>query len=151
MRNGLRTCLAATAATMLVAGPAQAADGEKTFSGQTSQDRRVTMLVGANGVIKGIDLPFKARCERSGESFSVPHFAFVQPMDRADANGFFDHGSVTNRVKGGFRVTSTFTLAGLRVAEQAYGGTMKARITVRKGGKVVDRCGADTTWKATLR
>ena len=132
------------AATWPVAG-AQAADyggGTPADSGKRSP-RQLTMVgirTAANGTAR-VWVKVAAPCGTAG---------LVEPVQLA-ANGAFAITATTRgRIPGGTRRTARFIMSG-RVAGTAASGTVRARLTFRRHGRVTARCRSGTrTWQARV-
>ncbi|HEX8120093.1 MAG TPA: hypothetical protein VF549_02400 [Solirubrobacteraceae bacterium] len=147
--------VAALAAGVLAVPSTAAAD--KTFKGKTAQNRSVSLTTGDDNVLHVLRINWLTRkCAQSGSRFQ--HItSFKPPFDSATPDAFNDAGSFTVADRGAIRSRVRMTLTGQHVfdpanpAGEAWNGTLKASVTVRRRGKVIDRCSLrQITWNATL-
>jgi hypothetical protein len=147
--------VAALAAGALAAPSTAAAD--KTFRGKTQQNRSVSLTTGDDNVLKTFKINWLTRkCAKSGSRFQ--HItSFKPPFDSATPDAFNDAGSFTVADRGGIRSRVSMTLTGQHAFDPAnpaaenWFGTLKASVTVRRRGKVIDRCTLrQINWSAGL-
>jgi hypothetical protein len=154
----MRTPVILTTAAVAVAlvAPSQAA-ADKSFSGKTSQNRSVSLTTGDDNVLKTFRVNWiTRRCAQSGARFQ--HItSFRPPFDSATPDAFSDARSFTVRDRGRIRSRVTITLAGQHAfdpanpAAEKWFGTLKAKVVVRRRGKVIDRCTLRSiNWEAGL-
>ena len=153
-----RTPLLLTAAVLAVAlvAPSQAA-ADKSFAGKTAQNRSVSLTTGDDNVLKTFRVNWLTRkCALSGSRFQ--HITrFRPPFDSATPDAFTDAGSFTVADRGRIRSRVTMTITGQHAFDPAvpeaekWFGTLKAKVVVRRRGKVIDRCTLrSTNWEAGL-
>jgi len=151
----LARCLIA-AAIIAAALPATASAAVKRFAGETAQSRAVRVVVAESGRVQRMVLSWRANDCRQRRS-SVRNVTVFRPLPRrASADAFTVAGSYRVRDRGGIRIRIRVSARGTRtfdpanpVAEQ-WSGTFRSRATVRRRGRVVDRCRLRTTWSAAL-
>ena len=149
----LTRCLLA-AAILFVALPATASEAKKRFHGETAQGREVRIVVGNDGRVQRMDISWRAvNCRRRGTSFH--NETIFRPLRRrASVDAFAVGGSYVARDRGGIRSRVRVSARGTRTVDPAnpeaeqWSGSFRARVTVRRGGRVLDRCRLDTTWSA---
>jgi hypothetical protein len=119
------------------AGPAVA---DVRFEGRTSQGAFALLVAEDDGVPKRGFLRWRADCRRPG--FGVrTSTTFRRPLDLATRRRLRDVGTYRVRDRGGERLTVTARVAGRRVGPRRWAGTFRARVVVRRAGRVIDRCG----------
>jgi hypothetical protein len=120
-----------------------------SFSGQTAQenarDRRVHLSTDANGQISQFAIEWRAKCKRKGRFWSagtaVRGRAIELQGETFSADGSYE-GRVNRKVTG----TVTATMRGSFTDDDHAVGTWEAKVVVRKNGRKIDKCKADTTW-----
>lgn len=151
----LARCLIAVAIVALVL-PATASGATKRFRGETAQSRVARLVVGESGRVQRMVISWRANDCRQRRSF-VRNVTVFRPLPRrATADAFTVAGSYRVRDKGGIRIRIRVSARGTRtfdpanpIAEQ-WSGSFRSRATVRRRGRVVDRCRLRTTWSAAL-
>jgi hypothetical protein len=150
---GVRLMALATLA-VLAPAPAASAGERRTFQGITRQQQPVTIVVKGNGRIEKVRIAWTTRdCRRPRATYegdtevygfdrlTRTRFAHREPVIRGDRRRrLLSFTTVTMRgrlVRGGRRVADRWV------------GTIRARTTIRRGGRVYDRCRLRTTrWRA---
>jgi hypothetical protein len=149
------TAALAVSFTLLAPSPALAA---KSFAGKTKQQRSVALTVGDDQLLQRLRVNWIARrCSTRGSRFQ--HITtFRPPFDASTPDAFHDAGAFTVRDRGGFRSRVRITLDGTRdfdpanPAAESWSGTLRARVVVRRRGKVIDRCRLRSIpWSAALQ
>jgi hypothetical protein len=144
-------------AAILSAGlPATASAAKKRFRGETAQSRMVTVVVNESGRVQRMDISWRANDCRKRETF-VRNVTILRPLPRrASADAFTVAGSYRVRDRGGIRIRVRVSARGTRRFDPAnpqaeqWSGTFRSRSTVRRRGRVIDRCRLRTTWSAGL-
>jgi hypothetical protein len=135
--------LAAVAGLAALAGPAAA---DIRFEGQSSQGRRVILVADDNGVPKRAKVGWQARCARSGAR-PTEGTGFSRPLDVNTRRRFRDVGSYRLRDQPNARVT--VWMSGRKVGPRRWAGRFRARLVLRRGGRVVNRCAVGgIRWRA---
>lgn len=156
MRTRTPALLATAAVAVALAAPSQAA-ADTSFSGKTAQNRSVSLTTGDDGVLKTFRINWLTRrCALSGSRFQ--HITrFRPPFDESTPDLFDDERSFTVADRGRIRSRVTLTLTGQHALDPAvpeaekWFGTLKAKVVVRRRGKVIDRCTLrSTNWEAGL-
>jgi hypothetical protein len=143
-------------AVLFVALPAPASAATKRFRGETAQSRMVRVVVGKSGRVQRMVISWRADdCRRRGSS--VRNVTVLRPRRRrASADAFAVAGSYRVRDRGGIRIRIRVSARGTRTfdpaspAAERWSGTFRSRSTVRRRGRVIDRCRLRTTWSAGL-
>ena len=150
-RRAVLTLTAAFAAAAVAPAPALAA---KTFKGESQQERRVTVKLGDDGLVRLFRIDWKTRdCDLERATLR-DQTTFRPPFDSSTADAFADEGRYRYRDRGRKRITTTVRLDGRRVVDPAtqaetWQGTFEAGAVVRRRGKVIDRCRlASIGWSA---
>jgi hypothetical protein len=153
-RQALLTIPAALVAVALGPAPASAA---KLFTGETQQDRKITVRIGDDGRVNLARVSWRTRRCRTGE-YLQDTTEFRQPFDGATPDAFNDVGTYSIRQRGGYRIRVSITLDGERVvdpanpAAESWRGTVKTTATIRRNGRTIDRCTLRSTgWTAVRR
>ncbi len=148
-------CLLAAAILSAVL-PATASAAKKRFRGETAQSRMVRVVVHESGRVQRMDITWRANdCRRRG-TFVRNSTILRPPPRRASADAFTVAGSYRVRDKGGIRIRIRVSARGTRTFDPAnplteqWSGTFRSRSTVRRRGRVIDRCRLRTTWSALL-
>jgi hypothetical protein len=144
------------AAILLTALPATASAAKKRFAGETAQSRNVRLVVNESGRVQRMVISWRANdCRRRGTF--VRNVTVFRPLRRrASADAFRVAGTYRMRDKGGIRIRIRVSARGMRTFDPAnptaeqWSGTFRSRSTVRRHGRVVDRCRLRTTWVAGL-
>jgi hypothetical protein len=118
-----------------LAGPAAA---DVRFEGRTGQGGYVLLVAEDDGVPKRGLIRWRADCRRPRFRFEEST-TFRRPLDLAARRRFRDSGSYRKR-SGAFRLTVFPTMSGRKVAPRRWVGRFRARVVVRRGGRVFDRC-----------
>jgi hypothetical protein len=138
------------AAAILTAGlPVTASAATRRFDGETAQSRAVKVVVGDAGRVQRMEVAWRAGdCRRRGTFATI----LRPPPRHASADAFTAARSYRVRGKGGIRIRIRVSARGSRTFDPAerWSGTLRARSTVRRGGRVIDRCRLRTTWSAGL-
>jgi hypothetical protein len=127
------------AAILAAIPPATASAASKRFRGETAQSRAVSVVVNESGRVQRMVISWRADdCRRRRSHVTVR---------RATTDAFTATGSY--RVRG---VRIRFSARGTRTSDTAeqWSGTFRARSTVRRHGRMIDRCRLRTTWTAGL-
>lgn len=151
----LARCLLACA-VLFVALPAPASAAKVRFRGETAQSRMVRVLVGKSGRVQRMVISWRANdCRRRGTF--VRNVTVLRPLRRrASADAFTVAGAYRVRDRGGIRIRIRVSARGTRTFDPAspqaerWSGTFRSRSTVRRRGRVIDRCRLRTTWSAGL-
>jgi hypothetical protein len=139
--------LAAMLGLAAVAGPAAA---DVRFEGETSQGRRIVVVVDDGGVPKRAKIGWRARCRPSG-SRPIASTGFRRPLDVNGRRRFVDAGSYRVRFRNGERVRFTVRITGRKVGPRRWTGRFRVHAVVRRGGRVRDRCFARGVRWAAVR
>jgi len=140
-----------------LAAPA-GASAAKVFQGKTQQGRAVTVRVGDDGLVERVRVRWKAvRCRR-GKAFFQDETTFRARFDDSRPEAFADAGRYTVSERGALRSRITIRIDGSREldaanpAAEAWTGTLRATIVVRRRGRAFDRCTLPSIgWRAELR
>lgn len=153
----LARCLIAAAILSAVL-PATASAASKRFRGETAQSRAVRVVVDESGRVGRMVISWRAGdCRRRGTF--VRNVTVFRPRPRprrATADAFTVAGSYRVRDKGGIRIRIRVSARGARTfdpanpATEQWSGTFRSRATVRRHGRVIDRCRLRTSWVAGL-
>lgn len=143
--------IAALLVTGVGAGSAMAVppppDG--SFVGETAQenarDRRVQLRTDANGQVSQFGIVWRAKCNRKGRFWSAGTAVRGRAIE-LDGETFTAEGSYEDRVNRKVTGTVTVSMRGSFTDENTATGTWKAKVVVRKNGKKIDTCRANTTW-----
>jgi hypothetical protein len=142
----MRTRILATAAlagSVALTAPAQA--DAAYWKGKTAQGKAATVRT-AGGLVSRVRIRWEAPCGDGKALFAVTPFS--RPFDRAERRAFEDGGTYRARIRGGLRTTNTVFVRGTR-RRGVWRGTFHARATVRRDGRVIDRCRLGRTrWSA---
>jgi hypothetical protein len=138
-----------TAATALAVPP----PASSSFAGKTSQTKiahhDVFVDTDANGHVSRVRIEWRAKCKSKGKFWTA----------RTQVNGgsaglpqngdvFHDSGSYTGDAGGGVKGKVTLSLKGQFTDTDHAKGTWNAKVTVKRRGKVIDRCKTPTIkWK----
>ncbi len=152
-RTYLRAEPLALAAALLLALPPGAA--AKSFRGSTSQHRRASVVVGADGLVQRIRVAYSAPCRRVGR---FPNIArFTPPFETGTTEAVTSSGVIHQRLKGGGRTTQTLTVQATRHLDPAHpeaetwSGTFTTRAVLYRRGRWLDTCELKrVTWTAKL-
>jgi hypothetical protein len=151
----LARCLLACA-VLFAALPAPASAAKKRFRGETAQSRMVKVVVDESGRVQRMDISWRANNCRQRGSF-VRNITILRPLRRrASADAFTVAGSYRVRDRGGIRIRIRVSARGTRTFDPAnplteqWSGTFRSRSTVRRRGRVIDRCRLRTAWSAGL-
>jgi hypothetical protein len=146
----MRTCvIIATISTAALGALVPATAEAARYSGKTSQDRTVSVVTGADGLVQRVSIRWRAPCRHgSYRNRSV----FVPPLDSSTADAIADRWVQRQRSRGGFVGRVSMNMSGTHTASpDRWSGTMRVRITVRRRGRVVDTCRLrNLTWSADL-
>jgi hypothetical protein len=152
-----RSLLAAATVSVGLAVPAEAM-AVKNFRGKTEQQRTVSLQIADDNLLNTLRINWITRnCTQNGSRFqNITRFR--RDYDESTPDRFRDTGAYTVRDDGGIRSRVSITLAGDRTTDPAdpaaetWKGTFSARVTVRRRGKVIDRCRLRAIdWSATIR
>jgi hypothetical protein len=148
-KRGMRIVLATLAALLASTGAAEA----KSFRGETSQKRFVSMVVGKDGLVTRIRISYSAPC--SDPRYRFPNVLRLEPPFKAStADDFAETVTLRDRLSGGGRSRQTATVTAHRTVDAAgaesWSGTFKTRAALTRGGKRLDTCELKrVTWTAT--
>jgi hypothetical protein len=133
-----RVALAAAALFAATAGPAHA---DVRFEGRTSQGGYILVVAEDDGVPKRGLIRWRADCRRPGYAVEEST-SFRRPLDLSTRRRFRDAAppSYRHRDPHGYRLTVSVRISGRRVAPRRWIGSFRARVVVRRGGRVRDRC-----------
>src|SRR3954447_10532407 len=134
-----RTLAALALSALALALPA-AADA-KTRRGKTSQGRRVSLTLGANGVPTRVRIVWRVPCRRKPGTSSPGTTVGTPPFDHASASALRDHGTYRQHWSGGLSARITGTLRGHR-SGAGWTGTFSVVKRFSRHGKSIDRCAA---------
>jgi uncharacterized protein (DUF2147 family) len=134
------------------------ASADTLFTGKTQQDRKVTVRIGSDGLVNLVRIGWRTRdCKLPNYTLRDTTLA-KRPFDGSTPDSFGDIGSYTYTDVDRSRITTRVQLAGQRVVDPAnpaavsWKGTIIASSTIRKRGKVIDRCNLKSTgWTAVKR
>jgi hypothetical protein len=133
--------LAAMAGLAALAGPAMA---DIRFEGRTSQGWGVLVVAEDDGVPKRGAIDWQADCRIDRVSQGT---GFSRPLDVSTRRRFRDVGSYRLRAKPNTRVT--VWISGRKVGPRRWAGRFRARLVLRRGGRVVNRCAVrGVRWQA---
>jgi hypothetical protein len=135
------TRVALLVAVALLGGPAGPALADVRFEGRTSQGGYVLVVAEDDGVPKRSFIRWRADCRRPGARLTEAT-VFRRPLDLSTRRRFRDGGrpSYRRRSSGGFVLTVTTRISGRKVSPRRWAGSFRARVVVRRGGRVRDRC-----------
>jgi uncharacterized protein (DUF2147 family) len=153
-----RAVLTISAALLAATAMPATASADTLFTGETQQDRKVTVRIGSNGLVNLVRIGWRTRdCKLPGYTLRETT-SFRAPFDGATPDAFGDIGTYTVSDVGRKRITFRVRLSGQRVvdpanpAAESWRGTIIATATVRRRGKVVDRCSLRSIgWTALKR
>jgi hypothetical protein len=134
-----RASLAALGALALLGAFAGPASADVRFEGRTSQGAFALLVAEDDGVPKRGFLRWRADCRRPGFGVRTSS-SFRRPLDLATRRRIRDAGTYRVRDRGGERLTVTARVGGRRVGPRRWAGTFRARVVVRRAGRVIDRC-----------
>ena len=138
--------IVALAALTLVAVPATA--DAKTLRGKTSQGKKVTLVLDANGVPKRMRIGWSARCNTSAKRARSTSTWF-RPFDQATPDMIQDADTDRDSFEGGLKVRNRGTLAGQRAGE-TWSGTFTLHRQFARKGKVIGTCATpNITWSVS--
>jgi len=142
MRTRILAVAVAGSAALLTA-PAQA--DAAYWKGKTAQGKAATVRT-AGGLVSRVRIRWEVPCGGGMSLFGVTPFS--RPFDRSERREFEDGGSYRARANRGLRTTNTVFVRGTR-RRGVWRGTFHARATVRRNGRVIDRCRLGRTrWSA---
>src|SRR3954471_5567895 len=135
----MRIVLATLAALLVLTGVADA----KSFRGETSQKRFVSMVVGDDGLVARIRISYSAPC--SDPRYRFPNVLRLEPpFKNSTADDVTETVKLRDRLSGGGRSRQTATVTGHRTVgadgAESWTGTFKTRAVLTKGGKRLDTC-----------
>jgi hypothetical protein len=161
MPRPLLTAAVVVAAT-LVPGPAAALaqdpppPGPERFQGRTQQSRTVTLSTGADGLVRSFRMAWVGSCRRAFVYRTTTRR--IPPFAQSTTERFRDGGAYRERSRGGIVATIAVNITGVHEAPEdrpraeRWRGTFRATVTVRRSGRVLDRCRTRSIrWTATLR
>jgi hypothetical protein len=135
--------LAAVAGLAALAGPAMA---DVRFEGRTSQGRLVVLVAEDDGVPKRGAIRWEADCSIPGD-YVIQGTGFSRPLDVSTRRRFRDVGSY--RLRGHPNQRVTVWMSGRKVGPRRWAGRFRARLVLRRGGRVVNRCSVGgVRWRA---
>jgi len=144
MRTRPLAAAALTAAAALLTSSAQA--DAAYWKGKTSQGRVATVRTGADGLVSRVRIRWEAPC--GGNKSLTVLTPFSRPFDRSGRRAFEDGGTYRSRANRGLRTTNTVFVRGT-LRRGVWRGTFHGRGTVRRDGRVIDRCRLGRTrWSA---
>ena len=116
-----------------------------SFSGQTNQtkasDHGVTLATDANGHVSTMSLGWRAKCRKKG-IFWTANTQVNGGSNGLAQNGdvFSDNGGYTGHAGRGITGIITVALHGQFTDSDHANGIWKAKVTVKKKGKTIDKC-----------
>jgi hypothetical protein len=135
--------LAALAGLAALAAPAAA---DIRFEGRTSQGRLALLVLEDDGVPKRGAIHWDADCRIPGDRV-IQGSGFSRPLDVNTRRRFRDVGSYRLRDQPNARVT--VWMSGRKVGPRRWAGRFRARLVLRRGGRVVNRCAVGgIRWRA---
>ena len=126
-----------------LAAAAGSARANVVWRGETSQAFHVNITHAPDGTVVRVTIPWQASCTHGGWLRSTT--VFRRP--RATARHFADAGPYSFRLKGGYIAQVRTSLRATRTGG-TWRGRLRLRATVRKGGRVLDRCHVATRFSA---
>jgi len=131
--------------------------GPERFEGRTQQRRTVTVGTGADGLVRSVEMAWVGSCRRAFVYRTTTRR--VPPFVQSTEERFRDNGSYRERSRGGIVATIAVTISGVHVepaedrpTTERWRGTFRATVTVRRRGRVIDRCRTRSIrWSASLR
>ena len=143
MRTRILAVAVAGSAALLTA-PAQA--DAAYWKGTTAQGEAATVRT-AGGLVSRVRIRWEAPCGGGKSLFGVTPFS--RPFDRSERREFEDGGSYRARANRGLRTTNTVFVRGTLSRRGVWRGTFHGRGTIRRNGRVIDRCRLGRTrWSA---
>ena len=131
----------AALAELLVATAVQAA----TLKDTKRRTLRVKVVTNEDGGATKVTFAWRAKCRKEGTRFRDT--TVVEPDGDTAFRGV---GGYTIRQRDGIRIRVTPRSTGRRVSDARWKGTFSGTATVRRRGKVIDRCRlAKKNWSAT--
>jgi len=120
------------------------------YKGRTSQDRRAVVRAERQGPPATVKIRWQAPCARPRFIFRS-ETGFRRPFDSVSGDSIEDTGTYRERLSG-TRATISVRLVARRTAKGKWRGTFRARVVVRRNGRVIDRCrmARATRWGASL-
>jgi hypothetical protein len=128
--------LAALAALGALAAPASA---DVRFEGRTGQGRPVVLVAEDGGVPKRVRIVWRADCRRPGYRV-IETTSFRTPLELSTRRRLRDGGGYPLRGPAGYRLRFKPRISGRKVGPRRWAGRFRARVVVRRGGRVRDRC-----------
>jgi hypothetical protein len=140
----MRTLVPAVACAALLAVPAPA--DAKIWRGKTEQGRAASVRTGADDLVNQVRVGWRAPCRKG---HYVSRTLFAPPLDVSELDRFEDAGSYRTRLKDGYRARHTVFVRGRLRADDRWTGTFRVRTSIRRDGRVVDRCRLEgVRWEA---
>src|SRR3954447_1735003 len=138
-KRGMRIVLATVTVLLVLTGVADA----KSFRGETSQKRFVSMVVGDDGLVRRIRISYSAPC--SDPRYRFPNVLRIEPPFKTSTpDKAAETVTLRARLAGGGRSRQTATITARRTVDAAgaesWSGTFRTRAVLTKGGKRLDTC-----------
>ena len=155
MRTRTPVLLTTAALAAALVAPSNAA-AVKDFRGKTPQNRTITLRIGDNNLLQTLRINWiTRRCAQSGSRFqNITRLR--PPLDESTPDAWRDAGAYTVR-EGRIRSRVRIAMSGTRSFDpanpgaEAWNGTVRATVVVRRGARIIDRCRLrQMTWTATL-
>ncbi len=126
----------------------------RTYRGETSQDRTVTVTTGSDGLVDRVRIDWVATCRRERFRYRT-RTVDTPPFDAVSPTRVRDEYVYVERSRGGVRARVAATLSARRSgsgARRRWSGTFSARVVVRRDGRRVDACRTTrpVRWNAAL-
>jgi hypothetical protein len=130
--------LIATISTATLAALVPATAEAARYKGKTAQDRTVSVVTGADGLVQRVTIRWRASCQHGTyRNRSV----FVPPLDSSTPDAFTDRWVQRQRSRGGYVGRVSVNLSGAHSASpDRWSGTLRVRVKVRRRGRVIDTC-----------
>jgi hypothetical protein len=126
-------------AVALLGTLAGSAAADVRFEGRTGQGGFALLVAEDDGVPKRVMIRWRASCRRPG--FRVTESTtFRRSLDHATRRRVRDAGSYRLRDRDGERFRLVVRIGGRRAGPRRWVGTFRARVVVRRAGRVLDRC-----------
>jgi len=139
----MRSLVVACAAVLAMPAVAEA----KTWRGETEQGRAVSVRTGADDLVNQVRVGWRAPCRKG---HYVSRTLFVPPLDVSELERFEHAGRYRSRLKDGYRARHTVSVRGRLGTDDRWHGSFRVRTTVRRAGRVIDRCRLDSvSWEAS--
>ena len=120
-----------------IAGTGAEGASAATFAGQTSQDRKITVRTGPDGLVNDVRVRFRAPCYNGSFTRRVD---FIPPLKLSETRRFRD-GGVLRVEEDPFTYRITVHIRGRRLDGPArWRGRFRVEVLVKRGGEYVDTC-----------